>query len=101
MNAASELDGARIAKAVSATAEATDVLRRTQRPSVVWFFVMVGSGFVLSASLASVFASTQWLVATGAGAGFTLAMLAHLECLRLHRRLNAALVLLGARNEGF
>lgn len=91
-----EATGQRIAKEVARRAWAAEVL--SERIHV--FSWTDGLGLIaavgIGGSFGAFFDSSRWLVDAAAGIGFFIGVTAHVECLRLRRRLEAALVLLRA-----
>jgi hypothetical protein len=90
--------GQRIAKEVARRAWATEVL--SERIHV--FSWIDGLGLIaavgIGGSFGAFFDSSRWLVDAAAGIGFFIGATAYVECLRLRRRLEAALVLLREDN---
>lgn len=105
MSGSSEIEGAALAKSISNTANARDVLQRTERGLTAWNLavVLVCNGLA-GAFLADTHLSRISYANNFAGmlafAGFSAAFIAIAECRRLHKRLNAAVVLLSAQAKG-
>lgn len=88
------IDGERIAKRVVRREEALGVLKE-RAPLFSW---LDGLGLVaavcIGMELGTLNGDFHWLASGAGGIGFYLAMLAYVECLRLRRRLNAAIALI-------
>ncbi len=96
MNIASQLDGNRIAKEVTAQQEALELLRARPKNFSQWHYALALAGGgclgVLNTYAAGAYA--QLFVGILAGMGFFLGIVAFQECLSSRRRLDAAIVLL-------
>ena len=98
MNAATQLEGSRIAKDVASQSAALHRLGEPQRPLNQWIyalFIGLGAAWGWLAS-SNTGAHAQLLVGITSGVAFFLAICAFQECIRLRRRLEAILVLFKA-----
>lgn len=99
MNPELEIDGKRLAKTVASRMKAYEILRAPSSKATWWHLglaVVVGTGmswFGAHAGSNSVFA-----IGIAAEIGFLLAANAYFECVRLRKRLDAAIVLLLERD---
>ncbi len=95
MNASTQLDGEKIAKAVAARSQALDTLLNEKRAAFSWQYLGLALlGAVWGWAVSQAGADGHVLVAGAAGAGFFIAAAALRECIKLRRRLDAMLVIL-------
>ena len=95
MNPEMQITGERLAKSVATRADVLDVLDAKQ-PRLSFLnacaAVLVGGGITwLGGQVGS---STAFIIGVPAGAGFLLAANSYFECIRLRKRLDAAVILL-------
>lgn len=94
MNPEAQIAGERISKDVAARAAAVDVITSRVHFFSWWhicLFVLLGVGNTWFSAYAG--STTMFVVGGIAQLGFLLALNAHVECFRLRRRIDAALVL--------
>jgi len=95
MNASTQIDGEKIAKAVVARSQALDTLLNERRVVFSWQYLgLILLGGVWGWLVSKVGADGNMLVAVAAGAGFSLAAAAFRECIKLRRRQDAMVVIL-------
>jgi|GEM_PF-2264662 len=99
MNASTQIDGEKIAKAVVARSQALHTLLNEKRTVFSWQYlglILLGGfwGWLVlkTGAYSSVF------VAVAAGVGFVLACAAFIECVKLRRRLEALIVLVSGQD---
>jgi len=95
MNASTQIDGEKIAKAVVARSQALDTLLNVKSAAFFWHYLglaLMGgaSGWLISKAGAE----GNFAIAVAAGMGSFLASAAFIECIKLRRRLDAILVIL-------
>ena len=96
MDIVKQLDGERIAKDVAARSQALEVLSRRPKFAAQWsYWLNTVFGSSLGGYLASYGGSHgQLLLGAVSGAAFFLSLTVFQDCIRLRRRLDAAIVLL-------
>ena len=93
MNPEAQITGERIAMDVAARAAAADVLTSKVHFFSWWHVCMIVLFAAGNAWLGSHVSTTMFVVGDVAQLGLLLAVNAHVECLKLRRRIDAALVL--------
>ena len=99
-NAATQIDGERIARAVTVRSQALDELSSAKGTAFSWKYV----GLLVVGGVWGWFVSTQTthgpvLVGIAAGIAAFLAPVAFVECIKLRRRLEAVIALMKSQNE--
>ncbi|MBS1144951.1 MAG: hypothetical protein H6R14_2357 [Proteobacteria bacterium] len=95
MNIVNQLEGNRIAKEVTAQAEALALIRARPTNFSQWHYVLaIVAGGCIGALNAYAGEYAQLFMGMSAGIGFFVGVVAFQECLKLRRRFDAAIVLL-------
>ena len=99
-NAAAQIDGERIAKAVAVRSQALDEFLNEKRTVFSWKYIgLIGLGGVWGWFVTTQTTSGPVLVGIAAGIAFFIAPAAFVECIKLRRRLEAVIALMKGQNE--